>query len=75
MGVHRFEVVIYIDDFIGFGTPDITHISYDCLYTILEMLGLTVSIKKLVPPGTQVRCLGVLIYTVHMTISIPSAKG
>ena len=37
-------------------------------------LGLTISQKKLVPPSTQVTCLGVLIDTVKGTISIPPDK-
>ena len=37
-------------------------------------LGLTISEKKLVPPSTQVTCLGVLIDTVKGTLSIPPEK-
>ena len=37
-------------------------------------LSLTISQKKLVPPSTQVTCLGVLIDTVKGTISIPPDK-
>ena len=40
----------------------------------MTQLGLTVSEKKLVHPGTQVMCLGVLIDTTEGTISIPPEK-
>ena len=48
-----FDVINYIDDFLGFGTPDITQASYDTLRNIMEDLGLTISQKKLVPPATK----------------------
>ena len=41
---------------------------------MLQDLGLEVSQKKLVPPSTEVVCLGILINTVNKTISIPSEK-
>ena len=74
MHQHGYDVINYIDDFIGFGTPEVARNSYDCLYKILQKLGLTISEKKLVPPGTRVTCLGVLIDTENVTISIPHEK-
>ena len=67
-------VTNYIDDFIGYGTPDVARRSYDCLRNVLERLGLTISEKKLVPPTTQAVCLGILIDTVNGTVSIPEEK-
>ena len=40
----------------------------------MKDLGLTISDKKLVPPSTQVVCLGVLIDTEKGTVSIPPEK-
>ena len=44
------------------------------LLSLLQDLGLQVSKKKLVPPSTEVVCLGILINTVHKTISVPPEK-
>ena len=54
--------------------PEVGRKSYDCLYNILKKLGLTISKKELVPPGTGVTCLGILIDTENATISIPHEK-
>ena len=64
----------YIDDFLCVSTPSKIHASYVRLQELLAELGLTVSAKKLVPPGTQVVCLGILVDTVQQSISIPSEK-
>ena len=72
---HRgFRVIDYIDDYVGFGVPSVAHASFASLSELMRDLGLTVSEKKLVPPSTQVVCLGVLIDTVTGTVSIPSEK-
>ena len=68
-----FPVVNYIDDFVGFGTPDVARHSFDCLCDLLQRLGLTISKKKLIHPCTDV-CLGVHINTENDTISIPDEK-
>ena len=64
----------YIDDLIYIGLPSKIHESYAFLLSLLQDLGLEVSQKKLVPPSTEVVCLGILINTVDKTISIPSEK-
>ena len=64
----------YIDDFLCVSTPAKIQASYVRLQELLAELGLTVSAKKLVPPSTQVVCLGILVDTVHQSISIPSEK-
>ena len=69
-----FDVVNYIDDFLGFGTPSVAQASFDTLRGVMESLGLTISQKKLVRPATQAVCLGVLINTETGTISIPEDK-
>ena len=64
----------YIDDLIYIGLLSKIHDSYAFLLSFLQDLGLQVSKKKLVPPSTEVVCLGILINTVHKTISIPPEK-
>ena len=69
-----FNVVNYIDDFLGFGVPSVAHKSYEALLQVLTDLGLTISKKKLVPPTTKAVCLGIEIDTVKGTLSIPKEK-
>ena len=69
-----FCVIDYIDDYVGVGIPGIAHESYNHLVDLMHSLGLTISEKKLVPPSTQVVCLGVLIDTECGTISISDDK-
>ena len=57
-----------------FGKPEVAQRSYDCLYKILQKVGLTISQNKLVPPDIQVTCLGVMIDIEKATISILSEK-
>ena len=64
----------YIDDLIYIGLPSKIHESYTFLLSLLQDLGLQVSQKKLIPPSTEVVCLGILINTVNKTISIPPEK-
>ena len=71
---HGYRVTNYIDDFVGYGTPDVARRSYDCLRNVIERLGLTISEKKLVAPTTSAVCLGVLIDTVKGTVAIPDEK-
>ena len=64
----------YIDDFLCISLPSQIHHIYDRLQQLLEELGLTVSSKKLVPPSTQVTCLGIVVNTVDFSIAIPVEK-
>ena len=64
-----FTIIDYIDDYIGMGIPSIASHSYVALTDLMTHLGLTISEKKLVPPATQVTCLGILIYTECVSIS------
>ena len=64
----------YIDDLIFTGLPSKIHSAYQFLQGLLQELGLDISQKKLVPPSTSVTCLGILIDTIHRTISIPPTK-
>ena len=64
-------VINYIDDFVGYSTPDVTRRSFECF---LECVGLTISEKKLVSPSTKAVCLGILIDTENGAVSIPDEK-
>ena len=69
-----FRVLNYVDDFVGVATPDVARHSFDALRALLAHLGLDVSAKKLVHPGTSAVCLGVNIDTIDGSISIPKEK-
>ena len=69
-----YVMVDYIDDYVGMGVPSVAWASYNALTELMAELGLTISEKKLVPPSTQVTCLGVLIDTVKGTLAIPPEK-
>ena len=69
-----FNVVNYVDDFIGNATPSIAQASYQFLVELLSKLGLEISVKKLVPPSHRAICLGVEIDTHERTVSIPAEK-
>ena len=69
-----FCVIDYIDDYVGVGVPDVASASFASLFKLMNDLGLTISDSKLVPPSTQVVCLGVLINTENGTVSIPPDK-
>ena len=68
------NVINYIDDFLGYGTPSGARQSYDALLDVMSRLGLTVSQKKLVAPTTRAVCLGILIDTEQGTVVIPPEK-
>ena len=74
--MHRggFNVINYVDDFVGVGTPGVTLRSYNHLRKLLERLGLDVSAKKLVAPSMSATSLGVEIDTVAKTLVIPKEK-
>ena len=68
------KIIGYIDDYIRFGLPSDTKASFDCLYGLLQELGLSISSKKLIPPSTVVTCLGIQVDTEKGTLSIPTEK-
>ena len=69
-----YVMVDYIDDYIGMGVPSVAWASYTALIELMGELGLTICENKLVPPSTQVTCLGILIDTVKGMFSIPPVK-
>ena len=74
MRQNGFEVINYIDDFLGVGVPSDARRSFEKLHDVMTSLGLTISAKKLVPPTTQAVCLGILIDTIKGTVAIPEDK-
>ena len=64
------DVINYIDDFLGCGTPSVARHAFDALLDVMERLGLTLSEKKLVHPTTRAVCLGILIDTIEGTVAI-----
>ena len=69
-----FTIIDYTDDYVRVGVPSIASASYAFLLQLMQRLGLTVSEKKLVPPGTRVVSLGILIDTICGTVEIPAEK-
>ena len=69
-----YDVINYIDDVIGFGTVTTAKPSFGTLTTLLQTLGLDISLKKLVQPATKVTCLGVEVDTEKFTVAIPDQK-
>ena len=74
MRARGFQIVNYVDDYVGFGVPSVAERSFNALYDLLHALGFTISAKKLVSPTTHAICLGVLIDSENGTISIPEDK-
>ena len=68
------SIIHYIDDFLGYGMPNVARRSYDPLLDVMAQLGITVSKKELVAPTTHVVCLGILIDIIKGTVSIPHEK-
>ena len=68
------KIIGYIYDYVGFGVPSDAKASFDCLYGLLQELGLTISSKKLIPPSTVVTCLGIEVNTEKGILSTPTKK-
>ena len=64
----------YIDNFLCISLPSKIGKTYTRLQELLSELGLSVSAKKLVPPSTNVTCLGIVVDTTEFTVSIPVEK-
>ena len=61
----------YIDDFLCVSLPSKINATFVSFQGLLQELGLTVSAKKL---STQVTCLGIVVDTVAISVSIPADK-
>ena len=64
----------YIDDFLCVSLPSKIGKTFNRFQGLLKELGLSVSVKKLVPPSTRVTCLGIQVDTENLSISIPAEK-
>ena len=60
--------------FLCVSLPSKIQVTFNRLQELLQELDLTVSDKKLVPPSTQVTCLGIVVDTVALSVSIPAEK-
>ena len=69
-----YDIINYVDDFVGVGISSIAGAAFDHLRYVLACLGLDVSIKKLIPPTTKAVCLGVKTDSINKTIAIPDEK-
>ena len=68
-----FDVINYVEDFVGSGTLSVTCGAFHLL-ALLRRLGLDISERKLVAPRTKVTCLGLEIDTVKRKVAIPQDK-
>ena len=66
--------MLIFDDFLCVSLLSKINHSYIRLQSLLQELGLMIITKKLVPPSTQVVCLGILVDTETFTVSIPPEK-
>ena len=64
----------YIDNLLCVSLPSKIDVTFNRLQELLQELGLMVSAKKLVPPSTRVTCLGIVVDTVALSVSIPAEK-
>ena len=71
---YGYDVINYVDDFVGVGVRSVASAAFEHLKNVLHRLGLEISVKKLVPPTTKAVCLGVEIDSVNKTIAIPDEK-
>ena len=69
-----YDVINYIDDFVGIGTSRVACDANHHLLILLSQLGLDVSTNKLAQPATKVTCLGVVIDSIKCTIEVPPDK-
>ena len=65
---------VYIDDFYGAETPDISPSSFSRVKELLQELGFSTSTEKESPPSTDMICLGIHFDTIAMTLSVPSFR-
>ena len=70
-----FDVICYLDDFIGVeDTYEKACKSYDCSLNLLKQLGLAVSYKKCIAPTQHITWLGYNIDSENNRIKIPEEK-
>jgi len=62
-----YDVLSYLDDFIGVSVPHTAYDHYSFSGSLLQALGLQESSHKACSPSTQVTCLGVLFDRINFT--------
>ena len=68
------SIDVYIDDFYGAETPDVSDLSFQRVKELFGELGLVTSPDKESHPSTSMVCLGVLFNTTSMTTSVPAFR-
>jgi len=67
-------VDVYIDDFYGAATPEVSTTVFQRMNSVFHELGLIASPDKDVSPCTRMICLGVEVDTVSMTLTVPDFR-
>lgn len=65
-----YDVLNYLDDFIGISRPSTANDGFEICGHLLSSLGLEESTDKAVSPSTNATCLVIHFDTVHMTMSV-----
>ena len=67
-------VDVYIDDFFGAEHADIAAIVFQRIVEVFKELNLLAAEEKDVTPTYEMICLGILVNTIHFTLSVPSFR-
>ena len=74
MAQNGFFVLSYIDDYMMYGNEANCKRAFERLTILLQELGFTIKVKKNVLPTTKMICLGILMDSNSLTMSIPPEK-
>ena len=69
-----YDLVAYIDDYIGIAPAEVAHSQFDFLSSILTRLGLPMNPDKRVPPCKALTCLGIHVDIDKASLSIDHDK-
>ena len=69
-----FNLICYLDDLFATEMPERASKGFRRLCDLLSELNIPISVNKLVAPTTCMECLGIVVDSVHQTLSIPSSK-
>ena len=68
------SVDVYIDDFYGAESTDLSDLSFQRMNSLFAKLGLMDAPEKDSPPSHKMLCLGIWINTSDMTLSVPAYR-
>ena len=68
------SVDVYIDDFYGAESTDLSDLSFQRMNSLFAKLGLMDAPEKDSPPSHEMLCLGIWINTSDMTLSVPAYR-